>query len=234
MNKLGKSIAILGFLLLCFSSRGLAQHPSIQISELNAGPKKAPFLHSVEGEAQLGFGGGVLGLMGKANHLWDFRLRSSFMASVSLSSFVKSEAYSNPPTEISGTSFDTHLRLHAQWNFAFLRGRMEAILGIYAGGFLYRTRGNYVQTDLNIDQDFKTSNLNPDWGTRVSLTYMINPNWGIQMSFTNSWRQAGFGLGIPAGLLAGEPDGKSILGLGVIYKLPRKRVEVKREYLNDL
>ena len=197
------------------------QTQSIRLDQKNFLPTVYPFISSVEGEVQLGFGGGSVGLMGKANHTWIWGGNLFLFSGVSLSSFVGSESYNNPPTAITGTSFDTHLRLHTGGQFEFFRGgRAYISLEIFGGIYHFRTKGTYTQTDLGIDRAYKTSKIYGDFGSRFTAGYNIKKNWAVQASLTNSWKQAAFGLGWPVGLLAGEPDGKTSIGIGVRYSFP--------------
>ena len=185
-----------------------------------------PWLYSVDGELQLGFGGGPIGAMVQTDRIWRARGKLSLFSALSLSSFGGSESYDNAPVTITGRSTDSHLRFHTGGRFTFLRNKNNSSkhaylrLDLYAGLIYFRTKGNYTNTDLGVDRPYVENELTADWGTRFALGYFFSHHWAVQLSITNSWRQSAFGLGIPSGLLAGEVDGKASLGIGLKYALP--------------
>ena len=220
-------LVLLGFLpVIGWAQNAIA--PQIRVVEEDQSDLivEAPWLYSVDGELQLGFGGGPIGLMLQTDRIWRTRGRLSIYSSVSLSAFRGTESYENAPVTITGSSSDLHLRFHTGGKLTFLRSKNNTSkhaylrLDLYGGLMYFRTNGNYANTDLGVDRPYVVNELTADWGTRFTAGYFFTSNWAAQLSFTNSWRQAAFGLGVPSGLLAGEVDGKAIFGLGVKYRLP--------------
>ncbi len=214
LRTLALSLLVIGFGLVALPAQGQSATAG---SEVN--PDESRFLHSVGAELQLGYGGGPLGIMVQADRVWGFRKKLFYYSSLSFSSFTASEAYDESPVRITGFSTDNHLRLHFGGGVRFLKSmRLRLRLDVYGGMFHYWTRGRYFQSALGIERDYRVSRLIMDWGTRLQLGYNINQKWGVQLSLTNSWKQAAFGLGVPVGLLAGQPDGKASFGFGIRYR----------------
>lgn len=194
-------------------------------------PIPNPLVYSVEAEAQLGRGGAPMGLMLKANHRFRPKQRLVMRAGMSWTGFLGLRRVDEPQTEIRETALETHLRAHADFGgYLLKKGRLFLNAGLYVGGFHSYTKGSLVQRQVGIDRTFRNSEWLWDIGTRLTAGYRIDSNWELQLSATNSWRQAGYGLGLGVALLGGEPDGKSSFGLGVTYRFKTK----KKSFINDL
>ncbi len=206
-----KSITLV--FLLFLTNSVFAQH--------STEPLKAKLIHSGEFEIQYGQGGGILGIMGKANHQWfktgNFRLQSGLLGNL----FYSSEDIQNEePVSSTSSNFDFHLQLHTGIEQSFFKNRLYIALEVYIGFYGIFTEGYYKNSSLGINRNYQTSAYLLDYGSRFVLGYKIKEQWGIQLSFNNSWRQVNSPLGFLLGLLAGQPDAKYSLGIGINYKFP--------------
>lgn len=219
MNKL-RFIFGWGMLAICCCfSTVWGQANDLQVTEARLPtfiPGSPIFINTVEGEIQLGRGGGATGFMVKAND-WRIAYRPGILYwGGSLSSFWGSEKWDAPPATITGNIWDTHFRLHLGNSFyRIFHSRFNLNFELYGGGFFTSTKGIYTQSNLGFTREFSNREWVWDGGGRFAIQCHLKNGWGIQTSVTSSWKQAGFGLGVPAGLFASETDGKTAIGIGV-------------------
>jgi|GEM_PF-5209415 len=218
MNRL-RTILTGAILLILSPALSLGQAPQTQVSQaayVEVMPGHPLFINSAEAELQLGRGGGTIGFMAKANH-WQIRYRPGILYwGGSLSYFRGSEDWDAPPAQIEGNNWDGHVRLHLGNSFyQIFHSSININFELYGGGFYSFSQGTYTQTNQGFSRDFTNKEWIWDMGGRIAIQYHIKNGWGIQTSVVSSWKQAGFGLGVPTGLFASEPDGKTALGIGI-------------------
>lgn len=179
---------------------------------------ESALINSLTGEVQLGMGGGNIGLMGRADHWWFEKGKFKLQSGVSLSLFLGSEKLEEGPSQVSGFNFDTHLQLHTGIEQSISKKeRLYVLFDLYGGVYNAFTSGNYTNSELNIDRDYKNNDFIFDYGSRFGFGYRIKENWGLQLSMTNSWRAISeYGA---IGLIVAQPDAKFNLGIGLNYRL---------------
>jgi hypothetical protein len=176
------------------------------------------FFNNIEPSIESGAGGGGIGLQLKANHSWISKEKLTLQSGLSFSSFWGSERIDDLAAKSSGFSTDNHLRLYTGIITPIAKKIYLGTEG-YLGGYHAFTNGNLTSDTYQIDADFRSSQGFFDFGTRLSFGYQLREQVSIQATVNNSWKQAGIGLGLLAGLFAGEPDGKMSLGIGVKFNL---------------
>ncbi|MEO1711992.1 MAG: hypothetical protein AAFU60_01535 [Bacteroidota bacterium] len=178
-----------------------------------------PFVQSLEITFEFGSGGGDYGVQAKLNHRWLGTEKWDLISGLGLSSFWGSEAIDAPPSQSSGFTTDNHLRFYSGGRlFLFQKRRGLLSLEGYLGGYHALTKGRFTDTALDIERDYQTGAWIFDYGTRIGLGWQFTSKLGAILTVNNSWKQADSGLGVLAGLFAGEPDGKMSVGVGVNYR----------------
>lgn len=179
----------------------------------------APFIESADLEYQVGFGAGSDGLWARGDHTWLEHDRFDLRTGLALGAFAGSEAWEQGGIRTTGTVFDVHLQLHADLQFTpGPRDRVYAGVGLYGGGYWYRSTGEWVDPDLGLTQPFRTTAVLPDWGLRLSLGFQPWDRVGIQLSVGDSLRRLTGEQGLLGGVLTADGDAKFTIGLGVRYR----------------
>jgi len=205
-----KQIIITIWTILMIASNIIAQ---------NDMPKER-LIDSYDMSLEFGRGGGSFGAQIKANHWWWKKKKLIVQSSLSYSGFRGTDLVFASDAESDGFITDNHLRVYSGIEQSFFKkNQMFVFLELYTGAYHVFTKGNYQHPDFSINRDYKSSTFIFDYGTRVGFGFRVKEKWGIQLAINNSWIQANNGLGVLAGLLAGGPDGKMSVGLGVNYRL---------------
>ena len=177
------------------------------------------FLQSVEATFEFGSGGGDYGVQAKLNHRWLGTEKWNVISGLSVSSFWGSEAIDAPPSQSTGFTTDNHLRLYSGGRLLLFQKRRGLLaLEGYLGAYHAFTKGRFTDTALDIDRAYQAGTWIFDYGTRIGLGWQFTSKLGAILTVNNSWKQTDSGLGVLAGLFAGEPDGKMSVGVGVIYR----------------
>ncbi len=176
-------------------------------------------IHSQEYALQIGRGGGMLGAQVKVNHHWWEKKNSIFQSGLSYDIFAGPDFFNTVDSETSGFFVDNHLRAYTGIHQSFFkRQRLFISFEGYLGIYHIHNSGSLVIPDFDIDQRFSNNALVFDFGSRLGLGYRLNDKLSIQLVLNNSWKQVNNGLGPLVGLLAGGPDGKMGIGLGLIHR----------------
>jgi len=177
-------------------------------------------INSFDAEIQYGQGGGIIGIMGKGNHWWFEKKQFKVQSGLLVNLFYVSEGYEKNSTKISGSTFDSHIQFHTGIEQSFFaKDKIYLLLEMYGGFYGIFTNGNYENSEFGIERSYKNSDFLWDYGSRFGFGYRVKEKWGIQLSLTNSWRQVNRGIGFLPGFIAGQPDAKYSLGIGINYRL---------------
>jgi len=175
-----------------------------------------PWIDSVDTELQLARGAGGAGAWGRANHAWARGSWWSVQSGLALGLYGGSEGREEGPVLTRGTVLDSHLQVHS--GLVLHTGPRHTVyteLGLYGGGYVVHTSGEWRHSELDLTQNYSTTALLPDFGFRWAIGLSPRQSWGVQLTLTDSLREIGSNQGVFAGLITMDADAKLVLGLGL-------------------
>ena len=180
---------------------------------------QVPWIDTVDTELQLAQGAGGVGAWGRANHTWTQGSRWSVQSGLALGLYGGSEGREEGPILTEGAVFDSHLQIHS--GLMLHTGSRHTVyteLGLYGGGYVVHTSGEWRHTELDLTQHYSTTALLPDVGFRWAIGLSPRQGWGVQLTLTDSLRQLGSNQGVFAGLITMDADAKLVLGVGLRFQ----------------
>ncbi|MBN2797892.1 MAG: hypothetical protein JXX28_01980 [Deltaproteobacteria bacterium] len=135
-------------------------------------------------------------------------------AGLSMGLFGAGQGYIDGETEGTGGLFEAHLHAHLAlaWRGAARRPR-SVELGLYGGGYLYRSSGSWTQHALDLTHESTNQVLLPDWGPRIAVGQGLSDRLTLQLSVADSMRRLSASEGLLGGVLTMDADAKLVLGL---------------------